>query len=87
MQGTDENARLIKRHNLPFVILNDERGELTNHFGLLHENGGPAGEDVAIPALIFFDENGRVSWRHTSTRVHDRLSSEEILRAIRPVPE
>jgi hypothetical protein len=50
--------------------------------GLAHEEGGPAGETIAIPAQILLRPDGTVAWKFVSSRITERAPPEETLRAI-----
>ena len=83
----EDARRLSARQNLSFPILCDTRREVVKAYGLLHEEGGPYGSDIAIPALVLIDQDGGIVWRHVSKRAQDRLHPVDILAAARRLIE
>lgn len=55
---------------------------MTKSYGLLHEAGGPDGEDIAVPAQILVARDGTIVWRHVARRVQDRAPLADTLAAI-----
>ncbi len=79
----EDARRLAARQNLSFPILCDTKREVVKAYGLLHEDGGPYGNDIAIPAHVLIDKNGRIVSRHVSKRAQDRLHPVDIVAAAR----
>jgi len=52
-------------------------------YGLVHEHGSPDSQEVAIPAHILIDRDGKILWKHISDRVPDRPDPREILSVAR----
>ena len=78
--------RLAKRLSLSFPILCDTTREVVRAYGLLHRGGGPAlgdGGEIAIPAQILIDRDGRILTRHVSKRTQSRLDPNHKVAAVR----
>jgi peroxiredoxin len=73
---------VVEAEELPFRLLSDERLQVIRATGLAHEEGGPAGETIAIPAQILLRPDGTVAWKFVSSRITERAPPEETLRAI-----
>lgn len=78
----EESAGVVAKQKLPFSILSDREHKTISEYGLVHGHGG--GErDIAIPATIIVDRDGKIVWRHIAARVTDRPEASEVLRAAR----
>lgn len=82
VDSPSESRRVVDRLELPFPILSDEERRLIRELGLVHKSGGPGGTDIAVPAHVLIDPTGRVLWRHTSDRIHDRLAPGQVTDAV-----
>ena len=82
-----DSKRVVEKNKLPFSILGDEQRETIRAYGLVHAKGGPGGGDVAIPADILIDRDGKILWKHVSTNVTDRPYTEEILDVVARFPK
>lgn len=81
-----EKARqVVERNRLDFSVLCDTERQVIGEYGLVHEGGGPDGTDIAVPAHILIDAEGRVVWRFVSRRVQDRPHPDEVVKAVRSV--
>src|SRR4029450_11863421 len=54
---------------------------VARRFGLVHERGGPEGQDVPRPATIVLDRDGVVRWLSVSPHFQSRPRPGEVLRA------
>ncbi len=79
----EKSREVVRRNSLPFAILSDADAEVIRKYGLLHTGGGERGEDIAIPAHLLLDREGRVVWRRVAARIQDRPDPQEIIAAIR----
>lgn len=79
----EEAARLRADLDLPFPVSSDAGARAAAAFGLLHEQGGPGGKDVALPAQVLLDRDLKILWRHVARRIQDRPSPDDVLEAIR----
>ncbi len=79
----EDARRLFARQSLSFPILCDTKRGVVKAYGLLHKEGGPYGDDIAIPAHVLIDQDGRIMSRHVSMRAQDRLHPVDVLAAVR----
>ena len=70
------------KHNLPYDLLSDEKGEAIRAYGVVHKGGGLKGEDIAIPSYFLIGADGRVLWRRVAARVQDRPDPQTVLNAV-----
>ncbi len=77
-----QSAEVVRKNKLPFAILADVDRQMLRRFGLLHERGGPSGEDIALPAHLLIDRDGHIRWRWLSRSVQDRPSPEVLRQQI-----
>ena len=77
----EDARRLSARQSLSFPILCDTKREVVKAYGLLHKEGGPHGSDIAIPAHVLIDQDGRIVSRYVSERSQDRLRPDNVLAA------
>ncbi len=75
--------RVVERIGLEFPILCDTKREVIRAYGLVHEGGGLDGSDIAIPAHLLIDRDGRIISRYVSRRIQDRLDPRDVLANIR----
>ncbi|HUU82423.1 MAG TPA: redoxin domain-containing protein [Phycisphaerae bacterium] len=79
-----ERARqVVEGNGLEFSILCDTERRVIGDYGLVHAGGGPEGTDIALPAHLLVDTDGRVVWRFVSRRVEDRVHPDDVLEAVR----
>lgn len=74
---------VVERDGLPFSILADEHLDVIEPLGLVHRGGGPGGSDIAIPAQVLVDADGRVLWKYVSDRIQNRLVPRDVLEQVR----
>ncbi len=77
-----ENKRVATRNQIDFPILSDARRDVVWEYGLLHKGAGPGGSDVALPAMVLIDCNGRIVWQYVARRVQDRPSVKALLKVV-----
>lgn len=75
--------RLVVRERLNFPILCDTERKVIGAYGLVHKGGGLDGSDIAIPALVLVGPDGRILYRHVSTRTQDRLDPQRLVAIVR----
>ena len=68
-------------YGLEFPLLTDPDSVATQAYGLYHANGGIEG-DVARPATIIVDVDGRVAWRHLTDNWRVRPRVGELLEVL-----
>lgn len=78
-----ESARVVARNKLPYPILSDADRTVIREYGLVHKGGGPGRSEIAIPAHILVDHDGRILWRHVATKVQDRADPDDVVAAVR----
>jgi peroxiredoxin len=75
--------RVVEDNRLGFPILCDTTREVVRAYGLLHEGGGPGGSDIAVPAHVLIDSDGRIVSRFVSRRIQDRMHPGDVMASIR----
>ena len=83
VDSQDDARRLAAREDLSFPILCDTEREVIGAYGLRHQGGGLDGGDIAIPAHVLIDEDGRILSRHVSKRPQDRLDPQHLVASVR----
>ena len=78
----EDSLRVVEQEHLPFPILSDAARQVVKSYGLLHAGGGLDGEDIAIPAQLLLERDGRIVWRHVARRIQDRAYPAETLAPI-----
>jgi peroxiredoxin len=63
-------------------VLCDTEREVIAAYGLLHR-GGRGESDIAIPANILIDRNGKIVWRFKADRVPARPDPGQVLEQVR----
>jgi len=82
VDAPEESREVRRKDKLNFPILADVDGRVMRTLGLVHENGGPNGQDIAIPAQILLRQDGSIAWQYVSRRVQDRANPTETLAVV-----
>jgi len=69
------------------LVLSDPEAKVIRDYGLLHEQGGLDGEDIAIPAHILIARDGRIIWKHVAQRIQDRPDPADVLTRVQALSE
>jgi peroxiredoxin len=64
------------------IVLADYERGLSNVVEVIHSGSKPDGEDTSAPTTILIDRGGAVRWLFRPTAMLERLSPDEVLRAI-----
>ena len=64
------------------TVASDEAHGLSEAAGLIHPHAAPDGGDTDVPTTILVDRGGTLRWLYRSPSVIERLSPDEVLRAI-----
>ncbi len=75
--------RMVERNNLNFSVICDTEREVIRAFGLLHKGGALDDSDIAIPAHVLIDRQGRIVWKYISSRIQDRIDPDDVLIRVR----
>ena len=82
VDAPQDSQRVVQDLALPFRILSDSGRAVIRAYGLMHENGGPEGETIAVPAQLLVDRDGTIVWRHVARRITDRAHPARTLEAL-----
>jgi len=82
----EKSREVVERNALPFAILSDADRRTIRAYGLLHASGAPGGGDIALPAHLLVDRDGRIVFRHVARSVQDRPDPEEVRKQIESLP-
>jgi peroxiredoxin len=83
VDGPQDARRVVERNSLEFPILCDTKREVIRTYGLVHEGGALDGSDIAIPAHLLINRDGRIISRYVSRRIQDRLHPRDVLATVR----
>jgi len=81
----ERSRDVVSRLDLSYPILADEDLALTRALGLLHESGGPSGQDIPRPAT-FIVVDGRIVWRDLTDNWRIRPDPDELLAVLADLP-
>src|SRR5215218_8619020 len=81
VEGT-EDARKTQADYPHLTVVSDESHDLSEAAGLIHPHAAPDGGDTDVPTTILVDRHGTVRWLYRSPSVIERLSPDEVLRAV-----
>jgi thioredoxin-dependent peroxiredoxin len=81
VEGLDD-ARETQAEYPHLTVISDEAHGLSEAAGLIHPHAAPDGGDTDVPTTILVDRGGTVRWLYRSPSVIERLSPDEVLRAI-----
>lgn len=79
----DKSRGVVESQKLPYPILADTTHSTIAAYGLVHKDGYGSGNDIAIPATIIVDRDGKIVWRDIAPAVNIRPSPEQVLDAAR----
>lgn len=72
--------------DLTYPLLSDPDAAMADALGLRHEGGHPMdGTDIARPARILLDRQGRILWSDISENYRVRPVPQAILEAVKPL--
>jgi alkyl hydroperoxide reductase subunit AhpC len=81
VEGLDD-ARKTQAEFPHLTVLSDQARCLSDAAALIHPHAAPDGGDADVPTTILVDRRGIVRWIYRSPSVIQRLSPDEVLRAI-----
>jgi alkyl hydroperoxide reductase subunit AhpC len=81
VEGLDD-ARRTQADYPHLTVVSDEAHGLSEAAGLIHPRAAPDGSDTDVPTTILVDRGGTVRWLYRSPSVIERLSPDEVIRAI-----
>ena len=64
------------------TVVSDEAHGLSEAAGLIHPHAAPDGGDTDVPTTILVDRDGTVRWLYRSPSVIERLSPDDVIRAV-----
>lgn len=79
----EQSQKVAEGLRLGYRSLADRDLAVARRFGLVHERGGPEGQDVPRPATIVLDRDGVVRWFSVSRNFQVRPDPGDVLRAVR----
>lgn len=82
-----DSLRVVEKRGLPFSILSDEKRDVLRAYDVLHPGGGPGGADIAVPAHLLIDTDGKIVYRHRATKIQDRPDPDDLIRAVQSLAE
>ncbi len=74
---------VVRRDKLKFSILCDTERKVIRAYGLVHKGAGAGGTDIAIPAHVLIDRDGRILWTYVAKRIQNRISPDDLLSIVR----
>ena len=81
VEGLDD-ARRTQADYPHLTVVSDEAHGLSEAAGLIHPHAAPDGGDTDVPTTILIDRSGTVRWLYRSPSVIERLSPDEVIRAV-----
>ena len=79
----EQSEKVAEGLRLGYRFLADRDLAVARRFGLVHDRGGPKGQDVPRPATIVLDRDGVVRWFSVSRNFQVRPDPGDVLRAVR----
>jgi alkyl hydroperoxide reductase subunit AhpC len=81
VEGPDD-AHTTQAEFPHLTVVSDEALGLSRAAGLIHPHAAPDGGDADVPTTILIDRGGTVRWLYRSPSVIERLSPDEVIRAV-----
>jgi peroxiredoxin len=75
----ETNREHSRKLGYTFTLLSDPSSDVIRRYDLLHEKGGPSGEDISRPAEFLIDSTGTVRWSNLTTSFTVRARPEQVL--------
>ena len=82
----DPNERsqtLAEKLRARYRFLADRDLTVTRRYGLVHQRGGPTGQDVPITTTVVIDRRGIVRWLSVADNYQVRPDAADVARAVR----
>ncbi len=73
---------MVEKFGLEFPILSDRDRETITAYGLLHPGASIDGGDIARPATLILDDDGRVRWRNLTENWRVRVRPDAVIEAL-----
>ncbi len=70
---------LARKAGYSFTLLSDPDGTVIRRYKLLHQGGGPHGEEISRPAEFLVDSTGTVRWTNFTEDIRVRARAEDML--------
>ena len=88
-EEVDKGKDLLKKLNLPFILLSDTKFEGIDRYGVRDPNPHERLRSMGItqlskPAAFVIDETGVVRYRYVGKNASDRPKNEDLLKVLRP---
>ena len=87
VDSIEDNRKVVEKLGLDFAILSDGDRETITAYGLLHEGASIDGGDIARPATLILDADGRVQWRNLTENWRVRVRPEAVIEALQRVAD
>lgn len=78
----ERSREIAEAHDLDYPLLSDPGARVIEAYGVLHRGGGIDGGDVARPAVLVLDREGRVAWRDLTDNWRVRVRPERVVEAL-----
>lgn len=81
-----DSKRVHSKSELPFDLICDDGANVIREYGLFHHD--PFHDlDIALPANILIDRNGKIAWMHVADAVQDRVDPGVVIEQIEALPK
>jgi peroxiredoxin len=81
----ERSREIADAYGLDFPLLSDPGARVIETYGVRHPAGAMDGGDIARPAVLVLDREGRVAWREVTDNWRVRVTPERILEALRAI--
>ena len=76
---------LARKAGYTFTLLSDPDGTVIQRYKLLHERGGPQGQEISRPAEFLVDSTGTVRWTNFTEDIRVRARADQMLAEARKI--
>jgi peroxiredoxin len=87
VDAPEDSRKIVEAYDLSYPVLSDTDASVIRAFGVEHPRGNPIDDsDIARPATIIIDREGRVVWRHLPDNWRIRPRPAELLDVLESIP-
>ena len=87
VDSVEHNREVVEKLDLDYPILSDVDRKTITAYGLVHRGASIDGSDIARPATLIVDADGRVRWRNLNENWRVRVKPDAVIDALQTMTD
>ena len=87
VDSVEHNREVVEKLDLDYPILSDVDRKTITAYGLVHRGASIDGSDIARPATLIVDADGRVRWRNLTENWRVRVKPDAVIDALQTMTD